>query len=306
MLSHIKLLSSITILLITIGSNPVSAYVSDDLDFAPVGDEEIRGDHGPSITIPSIGYRMVLIKPGSFMMGSPSNERGRSDDEKQHKVTLTKGFYVGATEVTQAQWRKIMGNNPSRFEGCGDRCPVEKVSWKDIQEFVRRLNKREGTDKYRLPTEAEWEYAARAGSKTAIFTGDMRILGLNNSPELDGISWYAGNSCVDYEGGYDCSGWSEKQYSCLRCGTHPVAQKKANPWGLYDMHGNVYEWCQDRHGDYPNGSVTNPEGPGSGSNRVIRGGGWDYGARFCRSAIRLRFDPGYRYNDVGFRLARTY
>jgi formylglycine-generating enzyme required for sulfatase activity len=144
---------------------------------------------------------------------------------------------------------------------------VEGVSWDDVQEFIAEMNKRgEGT--YRLPTEAEWEYAARAGSDTAIYTGSMTILGSNNSPELDLIAWYGGNSCVEYSGGYDCSGWPEKQYSCSSCGTHPVAQKQPNAYGLYDMAGNVWEWTQDWFGDYPAGSVTDPTGPSTGSSRV--------------------------------------
>ncbi|RLB81767.1 MAG: hypothetical protein DRH17_08070 [Deltaproteobacteria bacterium] len=253
----------------------------------------------------SVGMKFVYIKPGTFMMGSPSSEKGRDSDETWHKVTLTKGFYMQTTEVTQGQWKAIMGNNPSYFKNCGDDCPVGDVSWNDVQEFIRKLNRMEGTNKYRLPTEAEWEYACRAGSEDALYTGPIRILGKNNAPALDEIAWYGGNSCVDYNGGCDCSGWSEKQYSCSRCGTHPVGGKKPNAWGLYDMIGNVWEWCQDWYGDYPRGHVTDPAGPSSGSYRVYRGGSWYGDARYCRSARRYNNSPGFRYIDLGFRLART-
>ncbi len=251
----------------------------------------------------SLGMKFVYIPPGSFMMGSPSGESGRDGDEKQHRVSLTRGYYMQTTEVTQGQWKRVMGSNPSHFKNCGSNCPVENVSWEDCQKFIRKLNGSEGTRKYRLPTEAEWEYAARAGTSTAIYTGDLKIIGKNNGPALDPIAWYGGNSCVDYSDGYDCSGWDEKQFSCGKCGTHPVAGKKPNSFGLYDMIGNVWEWCQDWKGDYPSGSVTDPTGPSSGSRRVVRGGGWNSHARLCRSANRNRFTPGYRFNALGFRLA---
>ena len=156
-------------------------------------------------------------------MGSPSGESNRDSDEKQHRVTLTREYYMQTTEVTQGQWRKVMGSNPSKFTNCGDNCPVEKVSWEDCQQFIQKLNGMEGTRKYRLPTEAEWEYAARAGT-TGAYAGD-----------LDAMAWYDDNS-----GGK----------------THAVGGKSPNAWGLYDMHGNVYEWCQDWKGNYPSGSVT--------------------------------------------------
>jgi len=194
-----------------------------------------------------------------------------------------------------------MGSNPSYFTNCGDNCPVEQVSWDDVHEFVSKMNQR-GEEVYRLPTEAEWEYAARAGTDTAIYTGSITILDYNNAPELDPIEWYGGNSCVSYDGGYDCSGWSEKQYNCSNCGTHPVAQKQPNAWGLYDMLGNVGEWCQDWYDDYPTASIADPTGPSSGSDRVIRGGCWFSFARYCRSANRHWYSPGYRYRRYGFRL----
>jgi formylglycine-generating enzyme required for sulfatase activity len=248
----------------------------------------------------SIGMTFVYIPPGEFMMGSPENEPGRDSDEKQHKVKLTKGFYMQTTEVTQGQWKAVMGDNPSYFKDCGDDCPAENVSWDDVQEFIKKLNQKEGKT-YRLPIEAEWEYACRAGTQTALYTGDIKILGSNNAPALDGIAWYGGNSCVEYSGGYDCSGWTEKQYGCPKCGTHSVGKKKPNSWGLYDMYGNVWEWCHDWYGDYASGSVIDPVGPVSGSNRVFRGGCWADSAQYCRSAGRGGYSPDYRAVNLGFR-----
>jgi len=219
----------------------------------------------------SIGMTMVYIEPGTFMMGSPSSESGRYDNETLHQVTLTRGYYMQTTEVTQGQWRRVMVNNPSNFDNCGDDCPVEKVSWNDVQEFIRKLNSFEGHNRYRLPTEAEWEYACRAGSEGPYANGNS----------LDAMGWYDENSGSK---------------------THTVAQKKANAWGLYDMHGNVWELCQDGYGDYSSGSVSDPEGS-SGSDRVLRGGSWSFFARFCRSASRSGLFPGGRIISFGFRLA---
>ncbi len=230
---------------------------------------------GPSFTN-SIGQKFVLIPGGSFLMGSPAGEAGRDDDETQHRVTLSSPFYIQTTEVTQGQWQGVMGRNPSRFKG-DPNLPVEYVSWNDAQEFIRLLNQKEGTDKYRLPTEAEWEYACRAGSTTLWCFGD-------DENRLGDYAWYDDNS-------------GRK--------THPVGRLKPNTWGLYDMHGNVWEWCIDRYGVYPSGSVIDPAGPSSGSYRVFRGGSWGNNARICRSANRHGFDPGYRFGYLGFRLART-
>ncbi len=220
----------------------------------------------------SIGMEFVYIPPGTFMMGSLRNEKGRDNDERQHQVTLTKGFYLQTTEVTQAQWKAVMGSNPSKFKR--DNRPVEMVSWNDVQEFIRKLNRTGSGNRYRLPTEAEWEYAARAGSTTRFSFGD-------DEGRLGDYAWYRGNSGKR---------------------THRVAQKKPNNWGFYDMHGNVWEWVQDWKGDYPSGSVTDPKGPSNGSARVLRGGGWNGDARYCRSASRSRRRPAYRLNNSGFRL----
>jgi len=222
---------------------------------------------------PILNARFVLMPAGTFMMGSPENEPDRCVDETLHQVTISKPFYMQTTEVTQGQWKKVMGGNPSCFKG-DDNLPVEQVSWDDVQDFIERLNRQEGTVKYRLPTEAEWEYACRAGSTTAYCFGD-------DSGGLGEYAWYGDNS-EDV--------------------THPVGQKKPNAWGLYDMHGNVWEWVNDRYEDYSSGSVTDPESSSKGSDRVIRGGGWRYYAWSCRSAVRYNGPPDVRVNVLGFRL----
>lgn len=237
----------------------------DGTHFAVTGEETITN---------SIGMTFKLIKPGSFMMGSPRNEAKREIDEVLHKVTLTKGFYIQTTEVTQAQWAALMKNNPSFFYECGHECPVESVSWSDVHKFINQLNEKEYGRRYRLPTEAEWEYAARAGTSTAYSFG-------KDSNKLKDYAWYNGNA--------------DK--------IQPVAGKKPNAWGLYDMYGNVWEWCQDWYGDYLLEDVEEPWGPSDGLYRVKRGGSWVRNASRCRSAFRDGFKPGFRYYDLGFRLA---
>lgn len=231
-----------------------------------------------------LGMEFVLIPAGTFIMGSPLSEPGRDSDERRHKVTLTRSFYMQTTEVTQRQWQTVMGDNPSHFRDCGETCPVEKVSWHDTQRFITRLNSMVGANTYRLPTEAEWEYAARSGSQTALSNGIIAETGCGNDANLDRIGWYCSNS-------------DNK--------SHPVAQKQSNAWGLYDMHGNVWEWCDDWYGDYPSGPVTDPQGPESGLIRVNRGGSWWWFARFCRSANRIRYMPFDHAEDIGFRLVKT-
>jgi formylglycine-generating enzyme required for sulfatase activity len=224
-----------------------------------------------------IGMTFVLIPPGTFLMGSPAGEKGRFDDEQQHQVTLTRPFYLQTTPVTQGQWREVMENNPARFPEGGADCPVETVSWDDAQEFVARLNRLEKTDTYRLPTEAEWEYACRAGSTTRFCFGD-------EVAKLEDYAWYAGNS-----GGK----------------THPAGQKEPNAWGLYDMHGNVWEWCRDWYGEYPAGPATDPKGPDAGKNRVLRGGSWFDKISYLRSAVSGDNNPYFRSGNIGFRVARS-
>jgi formylglycine-generating enzyme required for sulfatase activity len=205
--------------------------------------------------------------------------RIRYNQEKPvHEVTISQPFYLSKYEVTQGQWEKIMGNNPSRFTGEPTR-PVEQVSWEDVQQFIKKLNKQEKEKgvTYRLPTEAEWEYAARAGATTAYSFGD-------DPAQLDAYAWCRNNS----EGT-----------------THSVGQKQQNRRGLYDMHGNVWEWVQDWYGTYPAVAVTDPQGPDTDSYRVIRGGGWYGAAGDCRSANRYYAGPGDRDDYLGFRLLRT-
>ncbi len=268
-----------------------------------------------SFTESSIEMEFLLVKSGEFMMGSPDGthqirqEQNRDEDEIQHKVMLTQDFYLGKYEVTQNQWNIVMGKNPSHFSQCGMDCPVENVSWEDIQIFILRLNEvMEGSGKnyqYRLPTEAEWEYAVRAGSKEATYNGNLTILGINNIPELDKIAWYAGNSEVNYAEAYDCSEWSGMQYEKINlCGTQSIGKKTPNNWGFYDMLGNVWEWVDDNYKVYPKSVTTDPNIQDASSYRVYRGGSWGYNASFCRAAKRNRRPPSYKHYNLGFRLAR--
>ena len=205
-------------------------------------------------TLQEITQRLRWIPPGRFWMGSPEDEPGRFDNEgPRHQVTLTEGYWLFDTPCTQSLWEAVMGNNPSRFQGPNR--PVERVSWDDAQTFLSNINERIPGLNLVLPSEAQWEYACRAGTETAIYTGELAISGKNNAPALDPIAWYGGNSGVDFDlaDGEDSSGWVGKQYPHTRAGTHPVKLKRANPWGLYDMLGNVWEWCQDHwHNDYQN------------------------------------------------------
>ena len=233
----------------------------------------------------------VLIPPGTFWMGcEPGDPECYPGENPRHQVTLRRAYYLGKTEVTQGQWKRVMGSNPSQFSSCGDECPVEQVSWTDAIDFANRLSDQEGLTRcyrvtgsavawetncagYRLPTEAEWEHAARGG-----WDGETR------PGPVDAVAWYDANS-----GGR----------------TRPVGQKQANGYGAHDVLGNVWEWTWDRYGAYPSGTVVNPQGAGrEGSCRVFRGGGWCSVARHCRTALRDCGAPGDRFNFVGLRLAR--
>ena len=230
----------------------------------------------PAILTDPLAGAFLLVKGGSFTMGClPDRDGECQSDETTHQVSLS-DYYIGETEVTQAQWRAVTGNNPSGFSGC-DQCPVETGSWKDIQGFLTRLNSSSAGVRYRLPTEAEWEYAARGGVQSQKYQ-------YSGSNVLTAVAWYNSNS---------------------KSKTHPVKAKVANELGLYDMSGNVWELCQDWYGTYPDSRQTNPTGPATGSVRVLRGGSWYLDPTFCRVADRRGYTPGYRDDDIGFRLART-
>lgn len=232
------------------------------------------------------GIEMVWCPPGQFMMGSPEpwifevsqwlfifgGEEGRSDLESRHGVKLTSGFWLAKTETTQDQWEEIAGQNPSHFKG--ENLPVEKVSWKDVQKWLEEINLKyplpEGWA-WDLPTEAQWEFACRAG-KSGGYEGW----------KLDEVGWYDVNSGNQ---------------------SHPVGEKRANDWGLHDMHGNVWEWCRDWFEDYPPGGAVDPTGPAKGIARIHRGGGWSNAAHHCRAAYRASDTPGTRLKNLGFRVA---
>ncbi len=230
-----------------------------------------------------VGIKLRLIPPGTFIMGSPSGENKRCSDEKQHRVTLTKPFYMDKYEVTQGEWKRVMGGNPSNFRNIGDNAPVEQVSWDDCQKFLSRLCALEKVPRgtYRLLTEAQWEYACRAGTDTPFYCGNSLDASMAN---FDGDHPYMVAKRIDRK-------------------TRPVGSFKANAWGLYDMHGNVWEWCNDWYGSYGS-RVFDPAGASSGSDRVYRGGCWNDYAGYCRSANRNRFRPLFRDFLLGFRLLR--
>ncbi|MER2624354.1 MAG: formylglycine-generating enzyme family protein, partial [Accumulibacter sp.] len=251
--------------------------------------------------------RLRWIPPGRFWMGSPEEEPGRFDNEgPRHQVTLTEGFWLSDTPCTQALWEAVMGRSLSRFRS--PTRPVEHVSWDDAQDFLRQLNGWIPDLNLALPSEAQWEYACRAGTETATYAGELTILGKNDAPALDHIAWYGGNSGVDFdlESGYDSSDWPEKQYPHTKAGMHPVKLKRANPWGLYDVLGNVWEWCQDGRKQYDQDAQANPTGSlEADTNRVLRGGSWNSNARFVRAAHRFAAPPDLRSGSFGFRCARV-
>jgi sulfatase modifying factor 1 len=222
------------------------------------------------------------IKPGKFMMGSQEDEPGRYDDEIPHEVTMTQGFWMADTACKQAIWQAVTGKNPGRFKGT-DR-PVENVSWNHCRDFVDKINGLKPGLNLRLPTEAEWEYACRAGTITPFWFGD------NITPKQ-----------VNYDGNYPYAGGKKGKY---RAETVEVKSLPCNSWGLYQMHGNVWEWCSDWYSNYPGGSGKDPIGPPDGTVRVLRGGSWINFGGYARSAFRFRSVPAYRSYNSGFRLAR--
>jgi formylglycine-generating enzyme required for sulfatase activity len=234
----------------------------------------IPTEEGSASIIASIEKQMVHVQGGTFTMGCTPEQDDDCHNSEQpaHQVTLS-SYYIGKYEVTQAQWKAVMGNNPSNFGDCDD-CQVQQVSWDDVQQFIQKLN--ELTNKnYRLPTEAEWEFAARGGMKS----NGYEYAGSNN---VEDVAWHEGNSGSK---------------------THPVGQKSPNELGIYDMSGNVWEWCEDWYGDYSNSSISNPKGPDSGSYRVFRGGSRYSSAGYCRVTSRGPNLPSNRSSAIGFRLA---
>ncbi|MEH0021121.1 MAG: formylglycine-generating enzyme family protein [Desulfobacter sp.] len=257
---------------------------------------------GQEIFTNKLGMRFVLIPAGTFMMGSPKSEKGREWNETLHRVILTKSFYMGETEVTQGQWNRLVSPNPSTHK-LGNSYPVDSVSWEDAQAFIDFLNQWEGTDKYRLPTEAEWEYACRADSKTAFSAGPITTFSCNDpEPALIDTAWYCYNSGL---------AGPARDFK-----PHPVKRLKPNAWGLYDMHGNVQEWVQDacewrslwkaRVGVVTRTYVDNIRDPleTKGDHRVVRGGGWFQNSKYQRAAYRTYYKPVARRNSLGFRVVR--
>ena len=258
----------------TLASNAVASSSSNTLGYSSASSSMASGSNTISIPVKNgISIEMVKVEAGTFMMGATSEMKDPSSDEKPlHQVTLTNDYYMGKYEVTQALWRAVMGSNPSKYKG--DNLPVEKVSWNDCQKFISKLNKMTGR-KFRLPTEAEWEYAARGGKRS-------RGYQYSGNSNISNVAWYDGNSGSK---------------------PHPVGTKQANELGIYDMSGNVYEWCSDWYGSYSSSSQTNPTGADSGSSRVYRSGSWSCFAWGCRLSFRSSFTPDYRRIGLGLRLA---
>lgn len=239
----------------------------------PTGGNTTQDGENKVYTVNGVSFTMVAVKGGTFTMGATAEQTGADLDEfPMHSVTLS-DYYIGETEVTQELWQAVMGSNPSYFTGNMQR-PVEKVSWDDCQTFITKLNELTG-ESFALPTEAQWEYAARGGKSTKGYL-------YSGSNSIADVAWYTDNSSNT---------------------THPVKSKSPNELGLYDMSGNVLEWCADWYGSYSSTSQTNPVGPSTGSHRVLRGGGWSYGATYCRIANRRNYGPPSANGYSGLRLA---
>lgn len=260
--------------------------VDDEVTLVEVKEPERREPPRPkfencTFSVNGVSFKMIAVKGGTFMMGSNDSE-AESWEKPVHEVILS-NYYIGETQVTQELWKAVMGNNPSHFKG--DNLPVESVSWDDCQKFIGKLNRLTGKT-FRLPTEAEWEYTARGGQNSLGY----KYSGSNN---IDEVAWY-------YDNSHTRTGWfgSKKDRQ-----PHPVATKKANELGIYDMTGNVREWCQDWYGSYSSSAQTNPKGLSSGSGRVCRGGSWINYAWYCRSSYRYFIVPTLRDYGLGLRLA---
>ena len=260
----------------------LSVFLLLSMLFSCEGDDGIKTlDLGNGVSL-----KLIKVKAGRFQMGSPKDELGRFDDENQHWVTLTKDYWLGETEVTQGQWKAVMWYNPSRCKN-GDDYPVEMVSNGDAVTFCEQLNKRYRGQlpkgyQFSLPTEAQWEYACRAGTTSSLNSGKNITLEKGSCPNLDEVGWYRENT---------------ERSHC------PVRQKRPNAWGFYDMHGNVQEWCSDRAGDY-SGDTTDPKGASNSFRWVYRGGSWRDNARYCRAANRSgKYSSDRSHDYLGFRLA---
>lgn len=304
----------------------------------PAPPEPARPDPADTLAATPHRPKMLPIAAGAAWLGSPDDEPGRQPDETRRRVTLTRPFWMARTEVTQAQWAALMGNRPGQFSGLlggGPLHPVEMVSWHDAVAYANALSTAEGLPEcyvmsdcagtpgdrsftcrsvtfegldcrgYRLPTEAEWEYAARAGTTTATYAGPFELLGERHAPVLDDIAWYSGNSGVPV-GGMGCAEWTGRPPGVddKGCATQPAATKAANPWGLHDMLGNVWEWTTDGHGELSPDPAIDPQVP-PGARMVTKGCGWFREARFCRAANRYRPKADYRTWVLGIRVVRT-
>jgi len=268
---HKSVLWSVTVAVVAAGCTREPATTPTPQGRSPTAEQEISLDLGGGVML-----ELVPIPPGKFLMGAPDSDKASSGGaDPRHWVRITRPFYLGKYEVTQEQWQAVMGSNPSAFPG--PKNPVEQVSWEDCQQLLDKLSAKfgPGLGKFQLPTEAQWEYACRAGSTTRYCCGD-------EESGLGEYAWYGGRSGRN---------------------PHPAGQKKANAWGLYDMHGNVWEWCADWYDRdyYANSPEEDPAGPAKGAGRVRRGGCWYGPARYCRSAHRYYHDPGHRDDLLGVR-----
>jgi formylglycine-generating enzyme required for sulfatase activity len=266
----------------------------------------------------SLGMKFQYIPEGEFMMGlSVSDTNGWDNEKPLHRVEISYPFYMGRYPVTQEEWTKVMGDKPFYFWNAGRTAPAENISWNRVQEFIKKLNEMENRDgskgnpKYRLPTEAEWEYSARAKTTTELYVGNLEKNGYWESKPLDRIGWFAGNAIATYEGGRETDELAKikgleyyKDAPHKKIGPQPVGKKEPNQWGLYDTIGNVLEWCEDWFAEdyYGKSEIIDPKGPTSGEKKVVLGGSWGSLSRNCRVSSRGGNAPGGNSNLIGFRL----